>query len=250
MAIKIEALTDLGKRKTNQDSFLVMNFRSGDSECIVAGVADGVGSFKDSEYASKFLTTRLQKWFNDFGEGAFKGSFEGIEHAVYNAILNIHDEMRYLEMAKGMEFGTTLTLLIVIENSYMVFQVGDSRCYSMCDGIVRMITRDQTVAEKEKHKAGNKGEMLPGADEETKDSTILQCIGKGTMQPDVYSGVLSPGFKLLVNTDGLTNNIHNSEIFEHLSQTQTTKHKLEDLIATARSKGEKDNITAILIESM
>ena len=246
MAIKIEALTDLGKRKDNQDSLLAMTLRSGGSDCIIAAVADGVGSLADSRLASQFLTARLRKYFDEVGEALFKGSFVNIQHSIYTKLIEAHDEMRHVAQDKGYEYGTTLTLLVVIENSYIVYQVGDSRCYCMSEGVVRQITRDQTVAEKER----DLGIEIVNQSDDVKRSTILQCFGKGGMQPDVYTGILGPNFKLLVSTDGLTNNMRNREILSELSRTETTKHKLENLITTARGKGERDNISAILVEVM
>ena len=46
-----------------------------------------------------------------------------------------------------MDGATTLTLGIVVWPWLYVLQVGDSRCYTYSQGILRQVTRDQTVAQ-------------------------------------------------------------------------------------------------------
>jgi len=238
-----EKISDTGSvRAKNQDAYLLKHLKVEGYEVFIAAVADGVGAFEQSELASAYITKSIGDWAEEKGaQKLWNMSLEEIEVSLCEEVVKIHEQLIAIAKQSAFSYGSTLTLLFIIENSFIVIQVGDSRCYLVQDQVIRQITRDQTVAERMRQLGD--GENTKKKDE----STLLQCIGQGTMQPSLYDGILTDGFQFLLCTDGLSNSISHKELAFELNTEKSEKSKLEDLLQKARSNGESDNITAVLI---
>lgn len=240
-----DVLVDEGtERDKNQDDHLVKKLEEEGCEVFVAAVADGVGSFEDSELASSYTIKVISEWIEKTGAKKLNEMrIEDIEKLLKNEVVNVHNQLITLAQKKDLHYGTTLTLMLIIENSYIVVQVGDSRCYLYQDHIIRQITRDQTLAAKKRREG-------QAVEDKKEESTLLQCIGQGHMNPVIYDGILVHGFNILLCTDGLSNSLSHKYIAETIKLNQSEKRKLELLAKEARSNGESDNITGILIRQL
>ena len=77
---------------------------------------------------------------------------------------------------------------------------------------------------------------------------ITQSIGqKDGIQPDFGIITLEPGDYLLLNSDGLTNMISGSEIYDIVTSDISLADKAATLIRFANNAGGLDNITVALI---
>ena len=239
--MNIKEITSIGKREENQDSFFSKIFE--EEHMAAAAVCDGVGSFKESSLCSQFITGSLEKFFEE-QKGSFgELSLEELELLFYSKIKEIHNKLLYIAKEQGVSYGSTLTLFVQIENTYIVLQVGDSRCYLYQAGSLRQITKDQTLAEKEKA-AGISDDL-----DNHKGSVLLQCLGHGQAEPALYDGILENRFSVLLCTDGLINHLSSKEISKVLKDDKDAVTKLNILSDMSRRAGEEDNITAILIEN-
>ncbi|MEQ1831357.1 MAG: protein phosphatase 2C domain-containing protein, partial [Pirellula sp.] len=163
-------ITDTGNlRADNQDQFLVaeltrsMTVRSGSMEFdhgarLVGGslghlfvVADGMGGHRSGSEASKFAvqycanailnSTRGLLQMEPSNEDSFA---EDLKSMLTNAHRAIEERSKSDDRFEGM--GTTLTLAYVAWPRIFIVHAGDTRCYLLQNGELKLITRDHTVA--------------------------------------------------------------------------------------------------------
>lgn len=244
MATKFKAysITDIGGREENQDSFLLLQKSSKSGKYILlAAVADGAGGFGKGQTASKGLLETIRKWFGSVSAETFL-SQGNLMNSIDAALKKIHDDMLDYAQEKGITYGTTLTLLLILEDTkYIAAQVGDSRLYIYQAGELLQITKDQTVAQKEKDTGS---EICCSSN---KEATLLQCFGSGTISPKYYDGVLQEAAQIMLCSDGQSNKLLLNEIKDVLETEKHPEEKLDFLLRMARNKGEQDNITTVLI---
>ena len=138
-------------------------------------------------------------------------------------------------------------VVLFFRNKYIAANIGDSRLYKFSRGESRQITRDQTLAQLEVER----GNLTPEeAKTDKRSHTLLQCIGMDEdLEPEFFQGTIRKGEYYLICSDGMYNRVDISELEQIVMQKKKdTKKKLMELIIRSKQKGEKDNITGILVE--
>ena len=212
-----------------------------DSLCIrpdlgLWAVADGMGGYQAGELASRITVEQLAE---DLGHHIpLSESIYGIHGKILSAA---RTDAAYESM------GSTVVALKVDGNNYEIAWVGDSRAYLWQGRQLTRLTRDHsyvqslvdagtiTAAEAEIHPERHAITQALGAD--SIDSVEVETI-KGTFYEND---------KILLCSDGLTNELADEEIVSILSQTGSEQSIAEQLIAAAQKNGGKDNISAILV---
>ena len=238
--MKFFAKTDFGKvRQVNQDYYVAENRKVGIFPNIFI-VADGVGSNRDSGYASKhcsdFVIDQLSLTRDslDFEQELAKAYRLSNVDLVYRIIAN----------PKYNGMGTTMVATTIINDRAIVANVGDSRCYHIRDDI-RQITYDHSIAEElvrvhEIERNSPKYFELK--------SQLSRAFGASKkIEPDFFNVDLRNGDYLLMCTDGLSNMVTDEKILEIVKRETSIETKVDDLIKEANANGGKDNIAIILI---
>lgn len=239
ITITAAAKCDAGERNNEDSAYIKMD----DSNTFVAVIADGVGGLNDGEIASRYITKAVEVWFRDFGESLRRLTIEEVLTEMERVTIRIHEELLDIASECGKRFGSTMTFAIIGRKKYAIVQVGDSRAYMHDGSWVTLITKDQTVAEYEKET----GEKLGHVPEQRKAHTLLQCMGMGEISPKTYTGVLPRNFDILLCSDGLSNTLTEVDIKREVKESPSCATALNRMIRIARTRGEKDNITGILI---
>ena len=93
------------------------------------------------------------------------------------------------------------------------------------------------------------GQLTPEeAEIHPQKNIITQSIGqKDEIQPDFGMVSLEPGDYLLLNSDGLTNMISGSDIYDIVTSDISLADKAATLIRFANNAGGLDNITVALV---
>ena len=119
MHFRYTTVSDIGKRKINQDSVSVLEAETEKGPVLLAAVCDGMGGLKHGEYASSVMIDELCEWFGGevpdiiYSEGAedvlMDGIFSGMKIAALRADRTIH------EFAKKEHIlcGTTAVVLLL-----------------------------------------------------------------------------------------------------------------------------------------
>ncbi|MCC8029274.1 MAG: serine/threonine-protein phosphatase [Lachnospiraceae bacterium] len=252
MEYKIAAHTDVGiKKKTNQDSVLVKIAQTDRGRVCLASVCDGMGGLARGELASATAVRFLTDWFeHEFPDLLYQGlSMEVLEDRWTDLIYGINRRISTYGRMAHMDLGTTVVILLLVDRTYYIANVGDSRVYLLQDDL-RQLTKDQTFVQQEM----DEGRMTPEeARRDSRRNVLLQCVGASEeIVPEFRSGQITPDSIFLLCSDGFRHVISTEEIYEYLSprrlfQEATMQEGLEYLTELDKYRRESDNISAVLI---
>src|SRR3954454_4745065 len=204
-------------------------------------VADGVGGHKAGEVASQTAVDTLQREFTE-------PTTDGLIDAVKTANRTVWDLAESNPDQRGM--GTTLTALALVnedgEERLAVVNVGDSRAYLLQQGELEQLTEDHRLVEQ----LVREGQLTP---EEAKvhpqRSIITRALGLDP-EVEVDSWELTPykGDRILLCSDGLTNEVSDDEIASTLRSVSDPEEAARQLVNEARDHGGSDNITCVVVD--
>lgn len=226
-------------RKNNQDNYL--NQKNKNGFCIFA-VADGLGGHNAGEVASDYAVEELAGYFNIWEECDFVKDAQEIEEYIKNINKEIYNMSLRSEKLSGM--GTTLTLVVTNGTDMLLFHVGDSRAYLISDKITQ-ITKDHSLVQY----LIDQGQItVEEGLHHPQKNIITRALGTDEhVEVDVLKLELKPLDKILICSDGLTNNVIDEKIFE-IIKNNTIDNAAELLIDEANRNGGNDNITVVLYE--
>lgn len=249
------ASTDVGiVKSTNQDSVCIKiaDF-DGKGQVAIAVICDGMGGLAKGELASKTVICRFSDWFekelpkliNSYTKEKISADWTRIIREQNQKILNYGKQT-------DVNLGTTLSVILFIEGSYIIAHVGDSRIYEISDS-VKQLTEDQTFINRE-IKAGR---MTPQeAAVHPKRNMLLQCVGASRdVNPDILYGTVATNTVFMLCSDGFRHVLTEAEIFENFNPTninckETMKQNSDYLIDVVKKRNERDNITVALLKSV
>lgn len=250
-----EMLSDAGTcRKINQDACCVRIMRIDSHTLVLAAVCDGVGGMEEGDYASKSTIQFLNNWFDYTVSREVRGKSqeEILSYLQEEMELCIQKQNRLiLDYAKerGIRTGTTLTLLVIVNREYITAQVGDSRAYCV-NGELHQLTEDQSLIAQE-IKAGR---LSPKeAKHDRRRNIILQCVGASKQLRVAYRwGKVVENDVFFLCSDGFVHELEDEEIEAFfrpalLEDQASIKRSLKDAVALVKKRGEKDNVTVVLI---
>lgn len=247
------AITDVGiSKKSNQDSVCVKIAETKKyGQVAMAVLCDGMGGLDKGELASATVIKAFSNWFeNELPKQINKLSWKQLS----SDLEKLAKEQNYIIGQYGNELGvslgTTLTAMLVIDGKYLIIHVGDSRAYSISDG-VEQLTEDQTFIHRE-IKAGRM--TAEEAKTHPKRNMLLQCVGASrNVEPDIIIGKIKKNSVYMFCSDGFRHVLTNEEIYESFNPTNLTDTKAMEqnsryLIDLVKSRNEKDNITVALLK--
>ncbi len=245
--------TDIGiRKKTNQDSMLILHAESSGHKILLASVCDGMGGLAKGELASATMVRFLSAWFTErfpvllargFSPEDVWNDWEQLIEFTNRAIANYAKDYHT-------SLGTTCTALLLLDNLYYLMNVGDSRIYRLTDNIYQL-TKDQTVVQREI----DAGRMTPEqALMDPNRSVLLQCIGAtADVHPDFSSGVGEQGDVFMLCSDGFRHVVTPEEFYQtfhpsRMISPNIMQQKLKEITDLNILRREDDNISAILIK--
>lgn len=222
--------TDKGAvRDLNEDTCLA------DPDLGLWLVADGMGGHSSGDVASQIARDTILERVR---EG------EDLSEAIQSAHEEVLKEAGIREGSEGM--GATVVAVLTDGADYQVAWVGDSRAY-LFDGQLMQITRDHSYVQ---------DMVLAGAITAEEAGThpsrhlLTRCLGVNaddTFEIGLRRGRFSRGQELLLCSDGLTDELSDTEISEILSTSAPAQQRVDKLVSAAVEKGGKDNITVVLL---
>ena len=205
-------------------------------------VADGMGGHEAGEVASAITCATIERHRLD-------------NQPLDRAILAAHQAViEAIESGQGAEgMGSTVVALQHNGNDYSIAWVGDSRAYlwsaTSDGGQLEQLTTDHSYVQMLLDSGSIEAEEM----EHHPDKNIItQCIGSfdnTDIHVDCYEGTWAPGQKIILCSDGLTDEVNNQQIAEILCHSESLGEAAEGLIAAALEHGGSDNVSVQIIES-
>ena len=244
--MRILAKSDVGKvREMNQDYFYASDINIDNLKLFI--LADGMGGYKGGEIASRLAVESSKNFiFNNYTK--YKKDRAGILNLIGDSIE--YANMLVYEKAQSssdlVDMGTTIDVCILFNNKVFIGHVGDSRVYRIRKNIIRKLTVDHSYVEKLLREGTITKEE---AYNHPKKNMLMKAIGcKNLVEPDlICKGFLKDDI-LLMCSDGLTNMLRDSEIYNTL--LKNPEHPEEALISQANQMGGLDNITTVIIDNI
>ncbi|MDP8966340.1 MAG: Stp1/IreP family PP2C-type Ser/Thr phosphatase [Cyanobacteriota bacterium] len=238
MKCRFAGLTDPGLIRTvNQDDYYI------DPEGRFFIVADGMGGHAGGQEASQLATDAIQAYLEQHWQSPTQ-SEEVLEQALYEANQAIlEDQKNHPERS---DMGTTAVVVIFRNAQPWFAHVGDSRLYRLRHSQLEQITEDHTWVAK----AMKAGDITPEqARVHPWRHVLSQCLGRKDLQHvDVQPMDVQPGDRLLLCTDGLTEELSDALIASDLQPSVKNEEAATNLIEAAKEKGGRDNITVVIVE--
>lgn len=238
--------SDFGKVRTNNEdamgTFVPVSRHQARSHGYLFAVADGVGGFDFGEVASATAISVITKEFAEAQADAMLISL--LPRLVQHANAAVHDCMLQPQY-RGKRMATTLVACAVRYDQAVVSHVGDSRCYLVRNGKARQVTQDHTLVN-EQRKVG----LISAEEMNSSESrhVLLRSLGPELfVSPETVAVSLQPGDTLVLCTDGLHNELPESELAAIVAQKKTADELARQLVARAVELDGGDNTTAQVI---
>ncbi len=235
---RFTGLTDPGLIRTvNQDDYHI------DPDGRFFIVADGMGGHAGGQEASKLATEAIQAHLDEHWQSQV-ASEELLEQAFYKANQSIlQDQQNHPERP---DMGTTAVVFMFRQGQSWCAHVGDSRLYRLRSSTLEQITEDHTWVAR----AMKAGDLTPEQARTHQWRHVLsQCLGrKDLQQVDVQMMDVQPGDRLLLCTDGLTEELSDNLISSYIQPRLDGEEAAAMLIESAKEKGGRDNITVVIVE--
>jgi serine/threonine protein phosphatase PrpC len=203
-------------------------------------VADGMGGHDAGEVASRIAVEEA---------GQLAGRPEVTADDVHVIVRAISARVRDV-IADGRTVGTTFAGVGLARHDggsyWLVFNIGDSRVYRYADGALTQISIDHSVVQELVDRGViGAAEALHHPDRHV----ITRAIGTGPdPDPDYWLLPVGPADRMLVCTDGLTDELADHEIAELLASSPDPQVAAERLVDAAVERGGRDNVTAVVVD--
>jgi len=225
--------THTGLRRTrNEDTYYA------DASLGLFLVVDGMGGHRHGEVAS--ATAR---------DGVVAQVSAG--QSLVDAIQRVNEALlaRSSGLAESRPMGTTIAAVRIVGRSYEAAWVGDSRIYRW-DGELRRLSHDHSIVEA----LVESGELTEEqARAHPQRSVLTQALGitsPAQLHIGLARGELTPGARLLLCTDGLTDEVTDARIGEIVARTDiAAQESVDHLLLEALGGSARDNVTVILLRA-
>lgn len=221
--------------RKNQDSVVLLQALTARGRVLMAAVCDGMSGLSQGEVASGYVTERLQEWFYESLLYAVqkKKPYWVVRRSLDRLTFHMQQQLQQYAGREEIELGTTMTVLMVWEKTYLVWHLGDSRLYRVRGRHMKRVTKDH-IRQREQ---------------------LTKCVGSfGYYVPDHHMGVLHKGEGLLLCSDGFRHCVAGEELQAVLCPGQIKEEaqierRLTEIGEACMKRGERDNLSAVYVKA-
>lgn len=228
----------------NQDSVVLLQVLTARGRVLMAAVCDGMGGLAQGEKASGYITRRLQEWFYESLLRAVqkRKAFWVIRRSLDRLVYDMQEELSRYAGREKIRLGSTMTVLVLWEKTYLLWHLGDSRAYSL------------SVSGGGRRKRGSLRCMT--TDHVRGKNQLTKCVGSfGYMRPDFKMGTFGNEQAMLLCSDGFWHYIAEEEMAdvlnpEAITEEMQAERRLREIGEACMKRGEEDNLSAVYIKGV
>ncbi len=237
MRFECASRTHVGlRRKINEDSILA------DCERGLFVVADGMGGHDAGEVASAMATDALRCLPHVHDLNVFSSDAVDALRAVNRELLELAQSGGE---ARGKTIGTTIVGVIIVDNGFSCFWMGDSRAYRLRGEELTRLSHDHSVVQNLVDAGLLKAE---DADSHENANLVTRAVGVDEkFEIEIVSGTIEAGDQFLIASDGLTRVVQDKELLDELKRS-TPDEAADNLIETVIARGAPDNVSLIIVK--
>ncbi len=218
----------------------------------VFAVADGMGGYTDGEVASEIVIDNIEQWWEEIMPMLLSDNKDEILSFVSSSLEKTIERanFRIMQYSKSINknVGTTVSIIFIYDDSYIIKHIGDSRIYRLNREAQRLTEDHSWVAEQVK--CGRLTEIE--AVNHPRRHVLTRCLGfKEHIEIFSLRGKVRENDKFLICSDGLYKLLKEREIFQCINDEKMNIHDLPVLfVNTVKRRGERDNISCIIVKSI
>lgn len=250
---KIASITDKGCSKNeNEDYILVKSGDTGLGPGLLLAVADGVGGLECGADASRTAAAGLEQWWNITLKALIYSDIENMHYLINESLSATLDKINMdifeLGIKTEKKMATTLSVIFILNDWYCIKHVGDSRIYLITKEL-RQLTEDHSLFN-QLLKTCSTGNLKCSYNKLS--NVLTRCMGiKPELELFEQTGTISDTQGVLLCSDGLYKLLSIIEIGRGIRgwcrNPEYMQQGLQLLVDKARRRGEKDDISAILM---
>jgi protein phosphatase len=219
-------------------------------------VADGMGGHRAGDVASRLATETISEFFRSTANEDvtwpfhFDTNLSEEENRLLTGI-RVANRQIFERSTRSREYhgmGTTVVGAMFSPKKQRMYigHVGDSRCYRIRDGQIRLMTRDHSLI-------NDYLLAMPDLTDEQKSelpkNVITRALGmQDHVVVDLQHDDPRPGDTYVLCSDGLSGMVSDGDIQLIVTGAENVRDACMRLIERANERGGEDNITAVLIK--
>lgn len=219
----------------NQDSVVLQQTLTRRGRVLLAAVCDGMGGAACGGEASGYAAEQLRTWYYTelFAMIRKNKRYWVIRRSLDRLVFHMQREMKRYAAQEEISLGTTMTVLVLWERTWLLWHLGDSRAYRLRGRRMEQLTEDHV------QDAGK----------------LTKCLGSfGSFTPQHRMGVLKPGEGILLCSDGFRRRVDGEELQAVMNPRELTGEerigrRLKEIGETCMKRGEKDNLSAVYVRA-
>lgn len=224
--------------RANQDALVLQQVLTRRGRVLMAAVCDGMGGLSAGEEASAYVAEQLREWF--YRDLLYmlrqRKRFWVIRRSLDRLVFHMQEQLKSHAAKEAISMGTTMTVMVLWERTYLLWHLGDSRAYRLRGRCAEQMTTDHV------HAGGE----------------LTKCLGSfGYFKPEHGMGSLRKGEGILLCTDGFRRRVSNSELgsvlhfdtaaFPLSGEEERITRRLSEIGEACMKRGETDNLSAVYV---
>ena len=240
MKLLLHEYTDTGKVRVVNEDFCG-KWHNQLIDGYVYCVADGMGGYGFGDIASKIAVYSVVKDF-----ASIKKKEISPEKLILNMFNNVQTRLKNYKVKNSIDlFGTTLSVLLFINNNTACANIGDTRIYSLFQNQLVLETYDHSVVQELLHASVITKEQ---AENHPKKHMLTKALTGDSDEIDPFVKIrpYSPDTTFIIASDGLYRMLNDQEILSMLTFYEQN-HSIESMLQKVYDRGAIDNLTFQII---
>lgn len=246
-SIKHANLTDIGAVRQNNEDYAWSGINKYNNMAGI--VCDGLGGYKGGSAASEITVNVFCERFMNTDLSAYSNEqiSNWMENVITAARAQISEHIK--TNPKLLNMATTLVCALIINQKAYIFNIGDSRCWSINkNGEILQITLDQNLYNYLTNINAPKEVFAKHHDNLYAITQFVGAQTKKIIKADVFVKTLQKGDYIILTSDGCHNFIDINEVWSTIKfDSERLEKACNAVICKALSNSSNDNLSIVIL---